>query len=109
MKNSISIYGEQYSVVAEHRYTENRDQPVLQIFEVETGAPGGVLSHCIPGARLNQNETVLKSLFGMDIIETLEKAGIAQRTDRLIQSGYGHYHVVKLNSKFMSQFGKTRH
>jgi hypothetical protein len=109
MNNSISLYGEQFRVIAEHRYTENRDQPVLQIFEVETGTPGGVLSVCIPGARLNQDETILKSLFGLDIVETLEKAGIAQRTNRLIQSGYGKYPVVKLNNKFMLKFGSTKH
>lgn len=109
MKNSISLYGEQFRVVAEHRYTENRDQPVLQIFEVETGMPGGVISQCIPGVKLNQDETVLKELFGLDIVETLEKAGIAERTQRLIRSGYGNYPVVKLNGKFMSQFGSNRH
>jgi hypothetical protein len=106
MNNLISLHGEQYHIVAKHCYNENQNQPVLEIFDAETGEPGGVISQCIPGVKLNQDETILKPLLVADIVEALEVAGIATRTPRVIHSGYGHYPVVKMNSSFMAMFGK---
>ncbi len=109
MNSLISIYGDLYQIVGEHHYTENRAQTVLEIFDSETGEPGGVITVCIPGVTLEFDETILKPLSGFDIVETLENAGIAKRTERIVRSGYSHYPVVKLTPKFLSQCTITNH
>ncbi len=109
MDSSISIYGDRYQIVGEHYYSENRTQTVLEIFDAESGEPGGVISVCIPGVKLDLDETILRPISGHDIVETLENAGIAKRTERIIRSGYSHYPVIKLSPTFLSQFGTAKH
>ena len=63
MEKTITIYDDSYIVeVSKNRYDCNKTQPVLEIFDSETGEPCGVISVCIPSAELKPRETLIKPM-----------------------------------------------
>lgn len=104
MNNIISIYDDNYVVEACHTYKHNKTQPVLEIYDSNTGEPSGVISVCIPGAELKPRETVIKPIDREDLVETLVEAKVAIDSKRYVYSGYGKYPVVELTQEFLDLF-----
>lgn len=109
MEKTITIYDEDYVVEASNRYNLNREQPVLEIYESDSGMPGGVISVCIPDAKLNDRETIIKPIDRQDLVKTLVDAGIARDTGRHAYSGYGIYPVIELSQEFLDSFSTANH
>ncbi len=109
MEKTIAIYDDNYVVKASNRYNHNKNQPVLEIFESDTGMPGGVISVCIPGAELKPRETVIKPIDRQDLVATLVEAGVAIDSGRCVYSGYGKYPVIELTQEFFEMFESAEH
>lgn len=103
MKHLVNLYGENYAVEANNRYKENKDQRVLEIFNAETGMPSGVISVCVPGVTLQQNETILKVTDCDGLLEAIIKSGIASFAGRQVRSGYAIYPVVRITESFLKE------
>ena len=109
MEKTITIYDDNYVVEASNRYNYNKTQPVLEIFDSDTGMPCGVISVCIPGADLKPRETVIKPIDRQDLVATLVEAGVALDSGRCVYSGYGEYPVVELTQEFFEMFESAEH
>ena len=103
MSYIIEIFGESYEAyISKHHYHANKMQTIVELKDAETGEPCGPMTTCIPGAQLEMNETILKPMEGIDIVDVLVKAGIAVETGKSIRSGYAKYPVVKLSQQFLT-------
>lgn len=104
----IEVFHVKYRVdLSSSRYVLNREQPILEIFDANSGMPAGRLTLCIPStSALKANETVLRLDFCQDIIDQLERSGIASRTDKSIFQGYSKFPIVRLTDSFLEQQAK---
>jgi hypothetical protein len=107
MKHLVTLYGERYTAEANHRYKDNKDQRVLEIFDAENGMPAGVISVCVPSVTLQQNETILKATDCDGLLEAILASGIATSTGRQVRSGYSIYPVVRLTESFLKESDKV--
>lgn len=103
MKYLVTLYGKNYTVEANNRYKENKDQRILEIFDAETGMPSGVISVCVPKITLQNNETILKVTDCDGLLEAVLKSGIATSTGHQVRSRYAIYPVVRLTESFLKQ------
>lgn len=101
MENLISINGMKFTVSCDKEYDAN-NQPVIEIFE-ENGCPAGVISVCIPSHSFEENETALcGDVPQNEVVNELERQGIAKGTGKIAYSGYGIYPVIKVTAEALS-------
>jgi len=104
IKPIVSIHGDDYRVeLSSEKYRKAPAQPVLEIYELDTGMPSGVITVCIPGVSLEKGETIIKSTDGCDYASKLLEADIIKAITRTVVSGYANFPVVSISEKFLEQ------
>jgi len=92
--NTFTLFGTQYRVQqSQEQYSNNKAQPILDLFRCEDGMPSGRMTTCIPGVKLEAQETILKDEFAA-FIEDLEEAKIVVYSGKFARSGHANYPIV---------------